>query len=248
MLEGKGFYKGSSILVSGGPGTGKTSIGAHFALAATERGEFCLYFSFEESEPQLVRNMRSIGIDLQPAIDKGLLSITSVRPTAHGLEMHLTRMMHLVQDQKPDVIVVDPLSALEGGGSLAQANMMVLRLVDYLKMVGATTLYMSVQDADEKANLNISSLMDSWIAIKSVQRERDLERQLFIIKSRGMSHSADVRKLCIGAAGGANLRAKGDVNEPGAVGIPSIRRSRVIGSCVFTSQDRPTSRSEPLTT
>ena len=201
MLEGKGFYKGSSILVSGGPGTGKTSIGAHFALAAAERDEHCVYFSFEESEPQLVRNMRSIGIDLQPAIDNGRLSIKSVRPTTHGLEMHLTRMMHLVQDQKPDVLVVDPLSALEGGGSLAQANMMVLRLVDHLKMAGTMTLYMSVQDADEKANLNISSLVDSWITIKNVQRERDLERQLFIIKSRGMSHSADVRKLCIGAHG-----------------------------------------------
>ena len=143
---------------------------------------------------------RSASTCSPPSIS-GRLSIKSVRPTTHGLEMHLTRMMHLVQDQKPDVIVVDPLSALEGGGSLAQANMMVLRLVDYLKMAGATTLYMSVQDADEKANLNISSLMDSWIAIKNVQRERDLERQLFIIKSRGMSHSADVRKLCIGAQG-----------------------------------------------
>ena len=201
MLEGKGFYKGSSILVSGGPGTGKTSIGAHFALAATERGEHCLYFSFEESKPQLVRNMRSIGIDLQPAIDNGRLSIESVRPTTHGLEMHLTRMMHSVQDQKPDVIVVDPLSALEGGGSLAQANMMVLRLVDYLKMAGATTLYLSVLDADDKANLNISSLMDSWISLKNIQRESDLGRKLFIIKSRGMSHSADVRKLGIGAQG-----------------------------------------------
>ena len=118
MLEGKGFYKGSSILVSGGPGTGKTSIGAHFALAATARGERCLYFAFEESEPQLVRNMRSIGIDLQPAIENGSLTIISVWPTTHGLEMHLTRMMHSVQDLKPDVVVVDPLSALEGGGSL----------------------------------------------------------------------------------------------------------------------------------
>ena len=114
-------------------------------------------------------------------------------------------MMHLVQDQKPNVIVVDPISALEGGGSLVQANMMVLRLVDYLKMAGATTLYLSVKDADETANLNIASLMDSWIAIKNVQGERDLERQLFIIKSRGMSHSADVRKLFIKRRGGADL-------------------------------------------
>ena len=200
MLEGKGFYKGSSILISGGPGTGKTSIGAHFALAATERDEHCLYFSFEELEPQLVRNMHSIGVDLQSAIDKGRLSIESVRPTTHGLEMHLTRMMHLVQDQKPDVIVVDPLSALEGGGSLAQANTMVLRLVDYLKMAGATTLYLSVQD-DEKANLNISSLMDSWIIIKNVQRERDLERRS-LSSNRGACRIRRMsERLCIGAQG-----------------------------------------------
>ena len=122
MLEGKGFYKGSSILISGGPGTGKTSVGAHFALAAAARGERCLYFTFEESEPQLVRNMRSIGLDVQAPIDKELLTVVSVRPTTHGLETHLTRMMHQVQDLKPDVVVVDPLTALEGSGSLAQAG------------------------------------------------------------------------------------------------------------------------------
>jgi circadian clock protein KaiC len=201
MLEGKGFYKGSSILISGGPGSGKTSIGAHFALAAAERGEKCLYFAFEESEPQIVRNMRSIGIDLQPAVDKKLLTIASVRPTTHGLEMHLTRMMHLVQDLAPPVVVVDPLSALEIGGSLAQAGMMVLRLVDYLKAAGATTLFLSVQEGDDKANLSISSLMDSWIKVRNVQMENGLERRLLIVKSRGMAHSADVRRLSIGAQG-----------------------------------------------
>ena len=201
LLEGKGFYKGSSILISGGPGSGKTSIGAHFALAAAKRGERCLYFAFEESEPQLVRNMRSIGIDLQPAIDSGKLSIVSVRPTAHGLEMHLTRMMHLVQDLNPRVAVVDPLTALEDGGSVAQASMMVLRLIDYLKSAGATALYLSVQDEDDKSNLSISSLMDSWITLRNLRKENGLERQLFIAKSRGMAHSADVRKLSIGAQG-----------------------------------------------
>ncbi len=201
LLEGKGFYKASSILISGGPGSGKTSMGAHFALAAAERGERCLYFAFEELEPQLVRNMRSIGIDLQPAIDSGKLSIVSVRPTAHGLEMHLTRMMHLVQDLNPRVAVVDPLTALEDGGSVAQASMMVLRLIDYLKSAGATALYLSVQDEDDKSNLSISSLMDSWITVRNLRKENGLERQLFIAKSRGMAHSADVRKLSIGAQG-----------------------------------------------
>jgi circadian clock protein KaiC len=141
--------------------------------------------------------MRSIGLDLQTPIDKKRLSIV----TTHGLEMHLTRMMHLVQELTPDVIVVDPLSALEGSGSLAQASMMVLRLVDYLKCAGATALYLSVLDGDDKANLSISSLMDSWISIKNGERERGLERELLIVKSRGMSHSADIRKLCIGADG-----------------------------------------------
>jgi circadian clock protein KaiC len=200
MLEGKGFFKGSSVLISGGPGTGKTSIGAQFALAATRRGERCLYFSFEESEPQLVRNMQSIGAGLQPAIDKRQLIVASVRATAHGLEMHLARMMHLPQELKPDIVVVDPLTALIGGGSMDQANMMALRLVDYLKCAGATALYLSVQE-DDKVDLNISSLMDSWIVIRNIRKERDLERQLFIVKSRGMPHSADVRKLVIGAQG-----------------------------------------------
>jgi circadian clock protein KaiC len=201
MLDGKGFYRGSSILISGGPGSGKTSIGAHFALAAAERTERCLYFAFEESASQLVRNMHSIHVDLQPAIDKGRLSIVSVRPTAHGLEMHLTRMMHAVQELKPDVIVVDPLSALEGGGSADQANTMVLRLVDYLKSAGATALYLSVKGEGDKANLNISSLMDSWITVRNAVKDQGLERQLFVVKSRGMPHSADVRPLVIGADG-----------------------------------------------
>jgi circadian clock protein KaiC len=201
MLEGKGFYRGSSILISGGPGTGKTSIGAHFALAAAARGERCLYFAFEESEPQLVRNMKTIGLDLQPAIDNGHLTIESVRPTAHGLEAHLTRMMHTVHELNPDAVVVDPLSALEHGGSLAQANNMVLRLIDHIKSAGATAFYLSVQEDGDKGYLNISSLMDSWIIIRNLQREKGLERQLFIVKSRGMPHSADVRQLSIGAQG-----------------------------------------------
>ncbi len=201
MLEGKGFYKGASILISGGPGTGKTCMGAHFARAAASRGERCLYFAFEESEPQLVRNMRSVGVDLRPAIDEGRLVVESVRPTSHGLETHLTRIMHSVNELKPDVIVVDPLSALEGGGNTAQACTMVLRLIDYLKSAGATALYLSVNDGDEKTNLNISSLMDTWIIVRNTQKEDGLERRLFIVKSRGMAHSADVRRLSIGSQG-----------------------------------------------
>ena len=201
MLGGKGFYKGSSILLSGGPGTGKTSIGAHFALAAANRGENCLYLAFEELGPQLVRNMRSIGIDLQPAIDAGRLTIKAVRPTTHGLEMHLTRILHLVQETKPEVVVADPLSALEGGGTLSQASLMVIRLIDYLKSLPATGLYLNMQGEEDRTTLNISSIMDTWITLKNLHGEKELKRQLYINKSRGMPHSADVRELTIGSKG-----------------------------------------------
>ena len=201
MLGGKGYYKGSSILLSGGPGTGKTSMGAHFALAAANRGENCLYLAFEELGPQLVRNMRSIGIDLQPAIDAGRLTIKAVWPTTHGLEMHLTRILHLVQETKPDVVVADPLSALEGGGTLSQASLMVIRLIDYLKSLQATGLFLNVQGEDDRTSLNISSVMDTWITLKNLHGEKELKRQLYINKSRGMPHSADVRDLTIGSKG-----------------------------------------------
>jgi circadian clock protein KaiC len=201
MLEGKGYYKGSSIMVSGGPGTGKTSIGAHFALAATQRGEHCLYCAFEESAPQLLRNIGSIGIDLQPALNGGYLTINSVRPTAHGLESHLTRMLHLVHEMKPDVVVIDPLSALGHGGSSAQASIMVLRLIDYLKSAGMTALYLDVKNYEDMADLNVSSLMDTWIMLKNARTEKELERRLYVVKSRGMAHSAGVRQLSIGSVG-----------------------------------------------
>jgi circadian clock protein KaiC len=201
MMEGKGYYKGSSIMVSGGPGTGKTSIAAHFARAAAQRGELCLYFAFEESEPQLVRNMRSIGVDLQQAIAEARLLVYSVRPITQGLEMHLARMLHFVEEMKPDLVVVDPLSALQSGGSTDQAGIMMLRLVDYLKSAGATALYLDVQSGEDEADLNVSSLMDTWIMVKNLRRPNELERCIYVVKSRGMSHSADLRQLVMGPNG-----------------------------------------------
>jgi circadian clock protein KaiC len=201
MLDGKGYYKGSSILITGGPGTGKTSVGAHFALACTERGGRCLYFLFEESQQQLIRNMRTIGVDLQSAVEAGLLQFESARPMTYGLEMHLARMMHLVQQFKPDVIVVDPLSALQASGTIVQSRVMVLRLVDYLKSAGATSLYLAVQGEADHTELEVSSLMDTWITMKNNRQERELERRIFVVKSRGMPHSADVRLLKIEESG-----------------------------------------------
>ena len=201
MLDGKGYYKGSSIVVTGGPGTGKTSIGAQFALAGVRNDQCCLYYLFEESEAQLIRNMGTIGIDLRPAVSAGLLRVEPVRPTTHGLEMHLARMIQVFKQYKPDLVVVDPLSALLSSGTSRQAHLMVLRLIDFLKSAGATTLYLAVQGEDNKTELNISSLMDTWISVTNLRREKDLERRIYIVKSRGMPHSADVRVLSLGADG-----------------------------------------------
>ncbi len=201
MLGGQGYFRGSSILISGGPGSGKTSIGAQFTLAAAARGERCLYLAFEESEPQLVRNMRSIGIDLKPAIDAGRLSVRAIRPTSLGMELHLTRMFALVQEANPDVVVIDPLSALEGGGTLTHTGLMLLRLIDYLKERGTTALYLNLQDEYDPAELDISSIMDSWIKLRHSIGERELKRSLYIVKSRGMAHSGDVRAMVMGSNG-----------------------------------------------
>lgn len=197
MLEGKGYYSGSSVLVSGGPGTGKTTIGAHFAAAACRRGESCLYFAFEESQPQIVRNMRTIGIDLEPHINSGMLTVQAVRPTLYGLEMHLAHMLRGLDQHKPDVVVVDPLSAIQMSGNSVQSSMMMLRLIDHLKALGTTAMYLSVQTSDESTQLNIFSLMDTWLSVKNVRRDSDLERLVYVVKSRGMAHSPDVRRFSI---------------------------------------------------
>ena len=201
MLEGKGYYRGSSILISGGPGTGKTSIGAHFVAAASARGERCLFWTFEESEAQLVRNMRTIGIDLRSAIDAGHLTISAARPTTYGLETHLARMSHMTSEMRPDVVVVDPLSALRAGGTLGQSNIMVLRLIDYLKSAGTTALYLNVQSSDDMSEMNISSLMDTWIKISNPRDDNVPERRVLVVKSRGMSHSATMSQFEIGTNG-----------------------------------------------
>lgn len=201
MLEGKGFYKGSSILVSGGPGTGKTSLGAQFAAASCKSGAKCVFFSFEESVPQLSRNMRTIGIDLQRQIEDKRLITAAVRPTLQGLEMHLASMMHLLQREQPDVVIVDPLSALQSSGMRSQSTMMAMRLIDHLKVLGVTSLFLSAEGQEEATDLNVSSLMDTWIILKNLRREDALERRIYVAKSRGMAHSADVRVLTIGADG-----------------------------------------------
>lgn len=196
-----GFFKGSSVLLSGGSGVGKTSIAAQFAAAACARGERCLYFAFEESAPQLLRNMGSINLDLSKYTTDKLLTIHVARPTLQGLEMHLASMMHQIKMANPAVVVIDPLSALLTSGSVVQSQMMVLRLIDFIKSFGATALYLVIQDGVVGTDLNVSSLMDTWIALDNVRRADAFERRMHVVKSRGMPHSPDVRQFLIGTEG-----------------------------------------------
>jgi len=221
MLEGKGYFKGSSVLLGGGPGTGKTSIAVHLADATCHGGKRCAYFSFEESPGQLTRNMRSIGIDLQPWIDKGLLHCRATRPSLQGLEMHLAQTLKTVHDFQPDVVIVDPLSALLAGGSKGQTQVMLLRLIDHLKALGVTAFFTSLQTAQSETELNISSIMDTWIVVRNVRSESDLVRRLHVVKSRGMAHSAQVREMEITHAGVRLLDVAG---VPGRAGVRAAER------------------------
>jgi circadian clock protein KaiC len=200
MLEGSGFYRGSSILVSGTAGTGKTSMAAHLVDAACARGETCLYFSFEESPDQLLRNMRSIGIDLARWIKKGLLHIQSTRPTAHGLELHLVEMHNLLEEYKPKVVVVDPLSSLVSGAdeNVNDLTNMLLRIIDRLKQLGTTGFFTSLTSggqAAETTEVNVSSLVDTWLLLRDLESDGERNRVLYVLKSRGMAHSNQLREF-----------------------------------------------------
>ena len=201
MLTGKGYFRGSSIFVTGGPGTGKTTIGAHFADATCRRGERCLYFSFEESPGQLVRNMRSAGIELQPWIDQGLLECHASRPSLGGLEMHLAVILKAIQDFSPSVVIVDPLSSLLASGTGYQSAAMMLRLVDYIKSKNVTALFLSLQETEEPSQMHISSIMDTWIVVRNPQIDTELKRRLHVVKARGMAHSNQVRRMEITSRG-----------------------------------------------
>lgn len=204
MLEGKGYFKGSSVLISGGPGAGKTSFAAHFAEAACARREACLYFSFEESPRQLARNMRSIGIDLQKWMDRGLLRCRSLRPTQYGLETHLAIMHREVRNHSPAVVIVDPLSAFVAGDETGQIHVMALRLIDHLKSVGATALFLDLQEHPDfaRAHFSISSMMDTWLSVGVLPRdEEDAVRVVRVVKSRGMAHPVSFRAMVITAQG-----------------------------------------------
>jgi circadian clock protein KaiC len=208
MLGGQGYYRGSSILVTGTAGTGKSSLAAHFVDAACRRGERCLYFAFEESQKQIIRNMRSIGIDLGQWIDQGLLQFQNARTTIYGLEMHLVVMHRMIEDFNPDVVVVDPISNLVAAASKAEVKSMLSRMVDYLKTKQITAFCTDLTTTTGPLALNstdISSLMDTWLLLQVLETSGERNRGLYLLKSRGMSHSNQVREFIL-SDNGAQLR------------------------------------------
>jgi circadian clock protein KaiC len=200
MLGGQGFYRGTTILVSGTAGTGKTSLAAHFVDAACRRGESCLYFSFEESPGQMVRNMRSIGLNLDQWIKKNLLHFHSSRATLYGLEMHLAVIHRLVQEFEPKVVVLDPVGSLIQAGDQRDAHTMVIRLIDFLKQRGMTAFLTNLTSggsALEKTDVEISSIVDTWLFVRDLEFGGERNRALYVLKSRGMAHSNQLREFLL---------------------------------------------------
>lgn len=200
VLGGEGYYRGTSILVSGTAGTGKTSVAACFADAACRRGERCLYFSFQEAVSQVVRNMRSISIDLEPWLTSGLLRFHAARPTVYGLEMHLAAMFRLVEDFKPRVVIVDPISSLTAIGTPDEVRSMLARIIDYLKAKQITSLFTDLTRAGgdlEATRVGISSLMDTWVLLRDIELGGERNRGLYLLKSRGMAHSNQIREFLL---------------------------------------------------
>jgi circadian clock protein KaiC len=204
MLGGEGYYRGSSILVSGGAGTGKSSIAAHLVHATCRRGEKCLYFAFEESEHQILRNMRSLGLDLSPHVKKGLLQFHASRPTFQGLEMHLALMHRKIADFEPSTVIVDPITNLLQIASERETVSMLIRLIDYLKMREVTALFTSLTSggsAAEGSEVGVSSLMDTWLLLRNLENDGERNRGLYVLKSRGMAHSNQIREFILTAHG-----------------------------------------------
>ncbi|HWR16679.1 MAG TPA: circadian clock protein KaiC [Terriglobales bacterium] len=202
MMGGLGFFRGSSILVTGTAGTGKSSIAASFVSAACQRGERALYFAFEESPSQILRNMSSLSLTLDRWIKKGLLKIISVRPTSMGLENHLAAMCQEIDRFQPTVVAVDPITNLISVGSTSSVKSMLTRLIDLLKSRQVTALFTNLSTGElEQTSTEISSLMDTWIMVKEIQFDGSRKRVIYVLKSRGMEHSSDMREFTISSKG-----------------------------------------------
>ena len=200
MLSGKGFYRGSSILVSGTAGTGKSTLAAHFIEAACKRGESSLFFAFEESQDQIIRNMRSVGIELEKYVKKGLLKFHNSRPTAWGLEVHLAIIHKTIADYNPSVVVVDPVTNFLTVGDTIETKAMLTRLIDLLKIRQTTAMFTSLTSGGhdvEESEVGVSSLMDTWILVKNIESNGERNRGLYILKARGIAHSNQIREFMV---------------------------------------------------
>jgi circadian clock protein KaiC len=204
MFAKRGYFRGNSVLVSGTAGTGKSSLAAHFVAAACRRRERCLYFAFEESPSQITRNMRSIGVDLEPWMRRGLLRVHAERPTALGLEAHLVAMHRLIDQWKPRVVVVDPVTNLVAVGSEIEVKAMLARLIDFMKLRQITALFTSLTEgggAAERTDLGVSSLMDVWMLLGNPEANGERNRAIQIVKARGTAHSNQVREFVMSDRG-----------------------------------------------
>jgi circadian clock protein KaiC len=202
MLGAGGLYRGSSVLISGVAGSGKTILGASVAAAACARGERCIFFSFEESAAQLVRNMASAGIALQPHVDAGRLRFETTRPTAYGFETHLARMHRELAAFEPAIVVIDPVTGFRGPAT--EVHALLLRILDVLKSRGITTVFTSLTVSDERiaqSDFGLSSLMDTWISLVDIESNGERNRGLYVLKSRGMSHSNQISEYVLTSAG-----------------------------------------------
>ncbi|HYG34313.1 MAG TPA: circadian clock protein KaiC, partial [Clostridia bacterium] len=204
MLGGRGYFRGSSILLSGTAGTGKTSLAAAFAEAACKRGERALYFAFEESHDQILRNMGSVGIHLAPWAEQGLLQFHAVRPNLQGLEMHLLDIHDRVREMKPKIVIIDPITNLISVGNQLEVRSMLTRLIDFFKTNQITALFTSLTSGDsaaEQSEVGVSSLMDTWILLRNLEHSGERNRALQVLKSRGMAHSNQVREFQLSSRG-----------------------------------------------
>jgi circadian clock protein KaiC len=201
LLARRGWYRGSSVLVTGTAGTAKTTLAASFALEACRRGERCLYFAFEESPAQLLRNMRVVGLDLQPCLDQGLLQLEAARPTLNGLERHLVTMHKLVREWQPQAVVIDPISNLISVGTFSEVRSMLTRLIDFLKVNNITALFTALVSSGtghlDTTVEGVSSLVDTWVSVRDLETAGERTRGLSILKARGMAHSNQVHKFLI---------------------------------------------------
>ncbi len=200
MLEGKGYYRGSTVLVSGTAGIGKTTTAAHFAEAACKRGERVLYFCFEESPSQLMRNMLSVGIKLEQWVKKGLLRFHATRPTLYGLEMHLVVTHKFVKEFKPDIVIFDPINTFFIGDKEFEIKTLLMRIVDFLKVNHITALFTSLTSSElrmESSDVGISSLIDTWLLLRDIELNGERNRGMYVLKSRGIANSNQIREFVL---------------------------------------------------